>query len=129
MALQTTLNRNQVAALLADVAVIRCEGEMGEVELAHIGEELFRLTHRGCNNVVLDLSKVDHVDYRGIGPLATRAKLLRRAGGDLMLCGLTAYVAAIFRAAGVDEEFQMHRTLEDARAAFAEAPALALVRR
>jgi anti-sigma B factor antagonist len=121
-----TQRRATVAAL--DVAVVRCEGEMGELELAHLGEELFRLANRGCRRVVVDLSRVDHVDYRGVRPLAARARLLRGAGGDLKLAGLSAYLRAIFRAAGVEEEFEMHPDAESAKAAFATSP-VTLVRR
>lgn len=130
MALQRTATEQTSAAAATghDVAVVRCEGEMGTMELAHLGEELFRLAHRGCHKVVLDLAGVDHVDYRGLKPLAARARLLRAAGGDLKLVGLTPYVSAIFRAAGVEEEFKAYPTTELAKLAFVNAPALALVR-
>lgn len=130
MALERTVKlQGQGAAWAArDVAVLRCQGEMGELELAHVGEELFRLSVRGCHKVVLDLGGVDHVAYKGLEPLAARARLLRRSGGDIKLCGLSPYLAAIFRAAGVGEEFGLFRTVEEARQAFAEAPVLALVR-
>lgn len=131
MTLQRTATQKQkagktVAAL--DVAVLRCEGEMGAMELAHLGEELFRLAHRGCHRAIVDLSAVEHVDYRGLKALAARARLLRAAGGDLKLAGLSAYLVAIFRAAGVEEEFEVYESAEAAKAAFAWAPSLALVR-
>lgn len=121
MVLQRTTSLKGRGATLAqaDVAIVRCEGEMGEFEMAHIGEELFRLSHRGYQKVVLDLSAVEHVDYRGLSSLASRARLLRSAGGDLKLAGLSNYLAAIFRAAGMEEEFEMYRTSEEAKLAFA----------
>ncbi|HEY3447325.1 MAG TPA: STAS domain-containing protein [Myxococcales bacterium] len=131
MALQRTTAGRQVssaATATVDVAVLRCEGEMGQMELAHLGEELFRLAHRGINRVVIDLAGVDHVDYRGLKPVASRARLLRTAGGGIKLAGPTPYVAAIFRAAGVEDEFEMYRTAEEAKLAFASQPALAVVR-
>ncbi len=131
MALQrTTAGRRASTAATAtvDVAVLRCEGEMGQMELSHLGEELFRLAHRGVNRVVVDLAGVDHVDYRGLKAVASRARLLRGAGGGIKLAGLSPYLAAIFRAAGVEEEFEMYRTAEEAKLAFASLPALAVVR-
>ncbi|MGC4122890.1 MAG: STAS domain-containing protein [Myxococcales bacterium] len=95
---------------------------------AHLGEELFRLAHRGVNRVVVDLSGVDHVDYRGLKAMASRARLLKGAGGGIKLAGLSPYLGAIFRAAGVEEEFEMYRTAEEAKLAFASQPALAVVR-
>jgi anti-sigma B factor antagonist len=101
---------------------------MGTMELAHLGEELFRLAHKGVRKVVVDLAKVEHVDYRGLKAMAARARLLRGAGGDLKLAGLSAYLATIFRAAGVEEEFQMYPSAEQAQLAFVDEPALSLVR-
>ncbi len=111
-----------------DVAVLRCEGEMEEFALQHLSEELFRLGNRAVRKVVLDLSGVDHVDYRGLKPLAARARLLRASGGDLKLCGLTPYLAAILRAAGVEDEFEMYRDADEAKASFADAAVVSLVR-
>ena len=131
MALQRTTAGKQVtsaATATVNVAVLRCEGEMGQMELAHLGEELFRLAHRGVNRVVVDLAGVDHVDYRGLKAMASRARLLRGAGGGIKLAGLTPYLAAIFRAAGVEDEFEMYRTAEEAKLAFASLAALAMVR-
>lgn len=127
---QTMAQKSKAATLaVADVATIRCEGELAQLELDHLCDEVFRLTNRGRIKLVLDLSGVDHLDYRGLGALATRARLLRKAGGDLKLAGLSAYTAALFRAAGVDEDFEMYATADDARAAYAAQPALAVVRR
>lgn len=130
MAVQwTATDKKQGAAVSPlDVAVIRCEGEMGEFELLHISEECLSLSGRGCSKVVLDLTAVDHVDYRGVRPLVTRARQLRKAGGDIKLAGLSAYLAAIFRAVGAEDEFELYRNAEEAKAAFVEAPALALVK-
>lgn len=127
---QSMAEKTRAAALaVADVATIRCEGEMGQFELEHLCDEVFRLTNRGRVKLVLDLAGVDHLDYRGLGALAARARLLRKAGGDLKLAGLSAYTAALFRAAGVDEDFEMYATAEDAKVAYAAQPALAVVRR
>ena len=101
-----------------NVAVIRCEGEMGDMELANIEEELFRLNSKGLNQVVLDLSKATHVDYRGLGGLARSARSLRADGGDLKLVGLSNYVATIFRAAGFENTFETFDCVEEAKKAF-----------
>jgi|GEM_PF-957480 Anti-anti-sigma regulatory factor (antagonist of anti-sigma factor) len=101
-----------------DVAVIRCEGEMGDMELAHIGEELFRLNSYGYNRVVLDLSNVTHVDYRGLGHLSVQARDLRAGGGDVKLSGLSNYLAAILRAAGYEDAFETYASIDDAKRSF-----------
>ena len=123
------VEKKEYRALAAlDVAVLRCEGEMEEVALQHLAEELFRLAHQGVRKVVLDLTGVDHVDYRGLKPLSARARLLRSSGGDLKLCGLSSYLAAILRAAGVEDDFEMYRNADEAKASFVDAAVVSLVR-
>lgn len=100
------------------VVTLFLEGELGQNDLQQIGQELFRIAHRGQRQVVLDLTDVSHLDYRGVKPLAARAELFRQAGGDIKICGASPYVAAIFRAAGVGSAFEFFNTLNDARAAF-----------
>jgi anti-sigma B factor antagonist len=105
------------------VVTLVLDGELSDTELNEIGHELFRLAHRGHARLVLDLSEVSHVDYRGVRPLAARAGVFRKAGGDIKLAGLSPYLQAIFRAAGAQDAFEQFETPELAREAFARAPA------
>lgn len=109
------------AAADADVHVIAAEGELGEKELTELGDEAVRLACADKRNVVLDLSRVFHVDYRAVRPLAARARFLRSAGGDLKLCGLSGYLQAILRASDLWNEFDIHEDAETASAAFVTA--------
>jgi len=119
---------NQVSearrALTADassdrVETLLLEGELGERELLQVCEELARRLQRGVRQVVIDFGEVAHLDYRGVRPLMARAEGFRRAGGDVKLSGLSPYLAAIFRAAGAHDRFEMYPHMNDARAAFA----------
>lgn len=109
------------AAAHADVHVLGADGEIGLDELTEIGDEIVRLACAGKRNVVLDLSAVVHLDYRGVRPLVARARFLRSAGGDLKLCGLSHYLKAIFRAAGMWNEFDIAEDVETASMSFAGA--------
>ncbi len=107
------------AAAEADVHVIAAEGELGEAEVTALADEMVRLACASRCNLVLDLSAVHHFDYRQVRSLAARARLLRSAGGDLKLCGLSGYLQAIFRASGLYAEFQLFEDAEAASASFA----------
>lgn len=107
------------------VVTLALEGEIGERELAEVFELLFRTAARGSCKVVMDLAGVQHFDYRGVKPLLARAQLFRRAGGDIKLCGLSAYLHTIFRSAGAHDAFEYFPALPEARAAFGR-PALGL---
>jgi anti-anti-sigma factor len=101
------------------VETLMLEGELGSKELEQVCEELSRRLQRGVRQVVVDFGDVAHLDYRGVKPLMARGEAFRRAGGDIKLSGLSAYVAAIFRAAGAHDRFEMYPHMNDARAAFA----------
>ena len=101
------------------VETLMLEGELGEPELVQVCEELGRRLQRGVRQVVIDFSEVAHLDYRGVRPLMARGEGFRRAGGDIKLAGLSPYLAAIFRAAGAHDKFEMYPHMNDARAAFA----------
>jgi len=100
------------------IAVLRLDGELGCAELADVGAELFRQVARGRVRIVLDLSAVPHLDYRGVRPLMSRAELLQRNGGDVKLVGLTPYLEAVLRAGGAYAAFESYRSLEAALRAF-----------
>lgn len=101
------------------VETLMLEGELAEAELLQVCEELGRRLQRGVRQVVVDFGEVAHLDYRGVRPLMVKAEGFRRAGGDVKLSGLSPYLAAIFRAAGAHDRFEMYPHMNDARAAFA----------
>lgn len=103
----------------ADVHVISAEGELDERTVTSLGDEIVGLACAGKQNLVLDLSAAFHLDYRAVRLLAARAAFLRRTGGDLKLCGLSTYLAAILRASGLYDTFEIHEDAETAAAAFA----------
>jgi anti-anti-sigma regulatory factor len=100
------------------VLTIVLEGELPLDELERISEEVHKLSVRG-------FSEVSHLDYRGLRPLVARAQEVRRAGGDIKVSGLSAYLMYIFRAAGVHDAFQFFADPENARASFGEVARLA----
>ena len=101
------------------VETLMLEGELSEQDLLQLCDDLTRKLHRGVRQVVLDFADVGHLNYRGVKPLMARAEAFRRTGGDLKLSGLSPYLAAIFRAAGAHDRFEMYPHMNDARAAFA----------
>jgi len=100
------------------VMTLALEGEIGQDEFIDVAQQLFKLVHRGVVRVVLDFTDVGHLDYRLVRPLIARAELLRRAGGDLKIAGLSPYLYAIFRSAGAHDAFDYFALPQDAAKAF-----------
>jgi anti-sigma B factor antagonist len=101
------------------VETLMLEGELDVAALEQVCEELARKLQLGVRQVVVDFREVAHLDYRGVRPLMARAEGFRRAGGDIKLSGLSPYLAAIFRAAGAHDRFEVYPHMNDARGAFA----------
>lgn len=101
------------------VTTVVLDGELTLNDLRRVGEELFRLATRGHKHVVLDFTQVNHLDYRGLRPLAARAELFRAAGGDIRICGLSGTLVHIFRVAGAHDAFLFFADTENARHSFA----------
>jgi anti-anti-sigma factor len=120
---ETSRREQGVRAASQRVETLMLEGELTSEDMAQVCEELARRMQRGLRHVVLDFSEVSHLDYRGVRPLMARTELVRRAGGDVKLSGLSPYLAAIFRAAGAHDAFESYPHMHDARAAFALARA------
>ncbi|RKH66856.1 STAS domain-containing protein [Corallococcus llansteffanensis] len=113
------VRRNRAALAGSErVETLMLEGELGEDDLTRLCEDLMHRLHRGIRQVVLDFADVSHLNYRGVRPLVARTEAFRRAGGDVKLSGLSPYLAAIFRAAGAHEAFELYPHMNDARAAF-----------
>src|SRR5262245_9560933 len=108
----------QATDLASQVLTMHIEGELDAEDMTEIGAELFRLAHRGHRRSGRGRGGVSPIDYAGLKPLAARAELYRRGGGDIKLCRVSAYLYAIFCTVGVHDSFDVHATADDALAAF-----------
>jgi anti-anti-sigma factor len=70
--------------------------------------------------LVLDLTDVSHVDYRGVPWLVSQAEEYRLRGGDVKLAGVSRYLLAILRAAGAHDAFEIYPDAGDAREALSQ---------
>jgi len=107
------------AAVKADVHVIVRAGPLDEQQVVELCDEIVSLACTGRHNLVLDLERVTHIDYRGFRELVARAKFLRTSGGDLKICGLSEYTRVLFRASGHYNDFEYFEDAEAAAADFA----------
>lgn len=107
------------AAVKADVHVVTRSGPLEEMDVQGLCDEMVSLACTGRHNIVLDLERVTHIDYRGFRNLAACAKFLRQSGGDFKICGLSDYMNILFRASGLYGEFEFFEDAEEAAADFA----------
>lgn len=107
-----------------DVFVIQPVGRiiMGRAcqEIDWLVDELVRGNIR---KLVLDLAGVDRVDSTGIGVIVTSSAKLKKAGGELRLCGVKGMVYDMMHTANIHRIIPFSETVEEAVASFGSAAA------
>ncbi|OGQ22757.1 MAG: hypothetical protein A3I05_05870 [Deltaproteobacteria bacterium RIFCSPLOWO2_02_FULL_44_10] len=99
-----------------DVSVIDTEGELSRNNM-HIFENILEhLSQSDCRNVVLNLGKLRHLDYRLVQRIVDRVIQFQCDGGDLKMANASMYIRQILQAMGVEEE--MYGTVEEALLSF-----------
>jgi len=91
---------------------VNLEGEAS----ARFKQRLKGVIAEGARFVVVDLSNVGFVDSQGLGALISAYKVLRQAGGALLLADLSSPVEAILRITRLIRVFDVHGTVDDALA-------------
>jgi anti-anti-sigma regulatory factor len=88
-------------------AVVELVGALGARSLQRLEQALAQVLGWGIKRLVLDFSRVTHLDYRRLPAMVA---LLRGQAGEGMgfaVVGLNRYLADLFRVAGVDVEFAL----------------------
>ncbi len=78
---------------------------------------------QGGPRIVLDLSHVEHLDYRGLPSFGRIAARLRAEGGDLRIAGASSYLRTILRFVGLEAELRLYPSAAEAVASFTPARA------
>ncbi len=73
----------------------------------------------GSASLLLDLSKMTHIDSSGLGLLVRALQKARAAGGEVRLACLQAHPRIVFDITKVFRVFEIFDTVEEARKAFA----------
>ena len=107
------------------VIVFTMSGDVGQTEMAEFSRELGARLADGARRFVLQMERVEHVQYHCLDLLIRSCALLKRTGGELRIAGATKYVRNIMRFVGVEQHFTVCTALADAMGAWAPASAAA----
>ena len=99
--------------------ILELQGKlMGESEDLKIINMIDDFAKDGIINIVVDFSKVEWTNSRGVGICMSGREALQNAGGDLRLAGMCEKVSSIFEKTLVITLFQSFNTVEEAVASF-----------
>lgn len=84
------------------VALLAVYGWLDAEAVSRLGRALEDLAVQGVHDVLLDCSRLDHVDYRIVPALVERLARFESRVAGLVVCGLSHHLRDLFRLAGCD---------------------------
>jgi anti-anti-sigma factor len=82
------------------VALMVPSGEINEAEFETIDSKFKTLVEKGDYNIIMDLSRVSHINYKVVGWLIDYQKKFKELGGDIKLVNVSPYLYDILRLYG-----------------------------
>lgn len=104
-----------------EFTVCRPVGELDAYTVSSFRDALGRLA--ASQKLLIDLSEVPFVDSAGLGALIGGIRRTREAGGDVAVCCNRPTLVRLLHTTGLDRIVTVAETLDDAKAALAEAAA------
>jgi serine/threonine-protein kinase RsbW len=105
------------------VRIFELRGRLDMVSTAAAIEHVHEAIDAGALQVVLDMSEVNFLSSSGLRALLLVRKKLQSQGGELRLCMLQPQVQEVFTITGFTQVFAIHRSREEAVAAFGQGSA------
>ncbi|RKE17679.1 STAS domain-containing protein [Streptomyces sp. TLI_171] len=98
--------------------VVQVAGEVDISGVAALRERLQRLVTDGCQQMVVDISRVDFCDSTGFAVLVATRRMLYSRGGRLRLVlpGPETHTRKILQLFGIERIFDVHDSVDDALA-------------
>ena len=101
-----------------DIKIVDVNENLGGHVFASLREILNELLAQKVQQIVVNLSQVQHINSLSIGVLVGTAKKLRSGGGDLKVYGLTDGIRQIFDLIATSEIIEIYESEHTALDAF-----------
>ena len=96
------------------ITVLELKGNiMGGEDETVFYEKLHELIDQDRKRIVLDLSRVEWINSRGLGILISGLSTMRNNGGDLKLAGVADKVKSLLTMTRLITAFDSHETVDD----------------
>jgi anti-sigma B factor antagonist len=102
------------ASQQSGIVVLTLCGDMDMEEAVEVKNSIASQVDKGCCQIVLDFSRVQHINSTGIGILAERLRYLRTVAGDLRLAGLSPSLQHVFELTLIRSVFRIYATAGEA---------------
>jgi anti-anti-sigma factor len=102
----------------ADVKIIDVNDYLGSYAAAELRTTLAALVNQNVQKIVVNLSKVEHINSVAIGALVGTAKQLRLKDGDVKIYGLAENIRRTFDLIGASDIVEIHDSEDSALSTF-----------
>lgn len=99
-----------------NILVMQVSGELGLKNVRHFDSVLNLVLREDVEQIVLDFSDLNHIDYKLVPHLLDRVIEIQCLGGELKFAGMSSYISNILKAMGFEEE--LYPSVEDAVISF-----------
>jgi anti-sigma B factor antagonist len=77
-----------------------------------------KLVEEGNKKIIVDLTKVSHIDSSGVGVLVGSFGHCKRGGSAMRLTGVRGHLSRVMKITGVDQVLPLDSSLEEAELKF-----------
>lgn len=95
------------------IALLQLLGWIDRAALLRLERTLENLTERGAGDLVLDCSRLRHIDYRLVPALVDALTRYEHRAGGLAVCGLSVYLRDLFRLGGCEPRLRCWPAVSD----------------
>lgn len=103
---------------LDDVIVVRLQHDLDMEDVVILRNLIASLLEGDCHQLVMDFSRVQHLNLTGMGILVEGLRRLRAAEGDLRLASVHPMLRQLLEAMGILKVFRVFPSAESAAASF-----------
>lgn len=98
------------------IAIIEPEGDLYAPQMEELDKCVSAVMRENYSRLVLNMEKVNHIDYRCLNTLTELSEKIRGIKGELLLIGANNYVLNILRVVGLDQFLQINASSFKGRA-------------
>jgi anti-sigma B factor antagonist len=102
---------------IKDIAVLTIDGRIN-INSSKLIESVGLLLDKGVSKIVIDMSKVDFVDYNGLSVLAITYKNSLNNNSIMKLCGISLNIQELLKVVKLDDVFEIYDSIDDALSSF-----------
>ncbi|MBI1929836.1 STAS domain-containing protein [Candidatus Poribacteria bacterium] len=113
-----TIREHTVSMVATGIKIVDVNEDLGSYVAADLRKTLEDLVSQKTQKIVVNLSRVHHINSTAVGALVGIAKRLRQKDGDLKVCGLADNLKRTFDLIGASSVLEIYDSESSALAKF-----------